>query len=414
MNSPEFDIICIGGGLAGASLAKVMAGRGYRVLVLERSTRFQDRVRGEATHPWGTWEAQQLGLYELIMASNGVEILRTDEVLAPGPVKARDNVAGTAFKLPRVCFCHATMQERLIEAAERAGAVVRRGVTLTGVEAGDLNASPSVTFSAGGASNRVTARMVVGADGRSSQARAWAGFGPGIRQDPPCLTMAGVLIGGTAVEHGASYAQINPARGRKVILLPQGDGRVRAYLSWHVVTGAARMQGASDFQRFLNECTALGTPGDYLARAVQEGPLASFECHETWVEHPYRAGVAIIGDAAANSDPTWGQGLALTLRDARTLAEQLCATDDWDAAGHAWAREHDRYSDVIHMVNNWYAELFMDPTPEGEAKRRRALPRIAEDPTRIPQHHFGGPDLLWRPDMRDRFFGRDPLKEERL
>lgn len=404
--APEFDLVCIGGGLAGASLAKVMATRGYRVLILERTTRFHDRVRGEATHPWGTWEAVQLGLLELMMSSAGMEIARTDEVLAPGPVKPRDNIAGTAFKLPRVCFCHADLQERLIAAAEQAGAAVLRGVSVTSVELSGNNAPPAVTYATAGASQRVTARLIVGADGRSSQVRVWAGFGPRIHHDPPCLIMAGVLLSGTPVEHGASYAQINPAAGRKVILLPQGDGRVRAYLAWHVATGAPRLQGPADFHRFLADCIAMGTPPEYLVGAAQAGPLATFDCAETWVEHPYKDGIAIIGDAAANSDPTWGQGLALTMRDARTLADALCQNDDWDAAGHAWARQHDRYSDCIHAINNWYAELFMDPTPEGEAKRRRALPRIAEDPARVPQHHFAGPDLPWAPaEMRARFFG---------
>jgi menaquinone-9 beta-reductase len=406
MNSrADFDVICVGGGLAGASLAKAMAERGYRVLVLERTTRFQDRVRGEATHPWGTWEAQQLGLYELMMSSNGMEIARTDEVLAPGPMKPRDNVAGTLFKLPRICFSHADMQELLAQSAEKAGATMLRGASVVAIEPRTCNSSLSVTYSTAGVSRRATARLLVGADGRSSQVRAWAGLAERIRHDPPCLIMAGVLLNGTPVEMGASYAQINPAKGRKVILLPQGDGRVRAYLAWHVSTGAPRLQGAGDFARFLNECLAMGTPADYLAGAAQAGPLATFDCNETWVEHPYKDGVAVIGDAAANSDPTWGQGLALTMRDARTLAEALCATDDWEAAGDAWAREHDRYSDLIREVNNWYAELFMDPTPAGEAKRHRALPLLAEDPTRIPQHHFAGPDLPCEPGMRARFFG---------
>jgi flavin-dependent dehydrogenase len=55
--NPEFDLICVGGGLAGSALARTMAERGFRVLVLERTAEFRDRVRGEATHPWGTWEA---------------------------------------------------------------------------------------------------------------------------------------------------------------------------------------------------------------------------------------------------------------------------------------------------------------------------------------------------------------------
>jgi 2-polyprenyl-6-methoxyphenol hydroxylase-like FAD-dependent oxidoreductase len=219
--------------------------------------------------------------------------------------------------------------------------------------------------------------------------------------------MAGVLISGTAVEHGASYAQINPAKGRKVILLPQGDGRVRAYLSWHIATGAGRLQGAGAMGRFVEECLAMGTPPEYFAGAQQAGPLACFDCHETWVEHPYKDGVAVIGDASASSDPTWGQGLALTLRDVRTLADALTANDDWDAECHAWAREHDRYHGVIREVNNCYADLFMDPTADGDARRRRALPRIAEDPSRVPQHHFAGPDLRAASDLRTRFLGED-------
>ena len=49
----RYDLIVIGGGLAGAALARAMAAGGARVLVLERELRFRDRVRGEGMHPWG-------------------------------------------------------------------------------------------------------------------------------------------------------------------------------------------------------------------------------------------------------------------------------------------------------------------------------------------------------------------------
>jgi menaquinone-9 beta-reductase len=62
---------------------------------------------------------------------------------------------------------------------------------------------------------------------------------------------------------------------------------------------------------------------------------------ETWVDNPYRDGLALIGDAAGSSDPTLGQGLSLTVRDVRVLSEKLIASPDWDAAGRAYAREHD-------------------------------------------------------------------------
>jgi menaquinone-9 beta-reductase len=65
------------------------------------------------------------------------------------------------------------MQEVLLTAAEHAGAEVRRGVTVQGVDPG----APAFVIAAGGKnSERISARLVVGADGRSSQTRKWAGF----------------------------------------------------------------------------------------------------------------------------------------------------------------------------------------------------------------------------------------------
>jgi 2-polyprenyl-6-methoxyphenol hydroxylase-like FAD-dependent oxidoreductase len=49
---------------------------------------------------------------------------------------------------------------------------------------------------------------------------------------------------------------------------------------------------------------------------------------ETWVEHPYSGGVALIGDAADASDPRCVQGLSITTRDVRVLSEMLNATSD--------------------------------------------------------------------------------------
>jgi hypothetical protein len=43
-----------------------MAKAGARVLVVERETRFQDRVRGEFMEPWGVAETRRLGIYDAI------------------------------------------------------------------------------------------------------------------------------------------------------------------------------------------------------------------------------------------------------------------------------------------------------------------------------------------------------------
>src|SRR5262245_808919 len=97
----------------------------------------------------------------------------------------------------------------------------------------------------------------------------------------------------------------------------------------------------------------------------------------------YRDGIALVGDAAATSDPSEGDGESLALR---VLRDASCADHDWDAAGHTYAAEHDRYYGVIHTVTRWKKDLFFDLGPEGEARRARALPLVQQDRTRIPDH----------------------------
>src|SRR5262245_37584493 len=62
----QFDLIVVGGGIAGSSLAARMAAAGARVLVLERDIQFTDRVRGEAIQPWGVAEARKLGVAQIL------------------------------------------------------------------------------------------------------------------------------------------------------------------------------------------------------------------------------------------------------------------------------------------------------------------------------------------------------------
>ena len=65
----EYDIITVGGGLAGSAVAKVMASRGASVLLVERETRFKDRIRGEALMPSGVDETRRIGVYDALRAS---------------------------------------------------------------------------------------------------------------------------------------------------------------------------------------------------------------------------------------------------------------------------------------------------------------------------------------------------------
>jgi menaquinone-9 beta-reductase len=66
------DVITVGGGLAGSALATGLARTGHKGLVLERETRFKDRVRGENMLPWGVAAARRWGLVDDLFAAAGL------------------------------------------------------------------------------------------------------------------------------------------------------------------------------------------------------------------------------------------------------------------------------------------------------------------------------------------------------
>ena len=401
MASGTYDIVIVGGGLGGSALALAMAEHGARVLVLERESHFRDRVRGEGMHAWGVPEARALGIYERLRETCGVEVRWWDTYLRADQIDHRDFPATTPHHSPLFGFYHPEMQEVLLTAATQAGAEVRRGTSVREVKPGGV---PSVVLEHEGRVEEAHARLVVGADGRNSLVRTGVGFP--VQHDPAWRLFAGVLLENSPLSPDAWHEVLDPDRGQVVFLCPVGRGRVRAYFGYPKDTHR-RFQGAADLPRLVEESVRTGAAAEIYAEARAIGPLATFEADDTWVEHPYRAGVVLIGDAAATTDPTIGQGMSLTLRDARVLRDQLLSHDDWDAAGHRYAEHHDQAYAVIHTVEGWLKDLLLETGPDAEARRARALPLIGQDGTRMPDLFGLGPDVPIGETVRRRFFGEE-------
>ena len=363
--------------LAGATLAKGLAERGVRVLVLERETEFKDRVRGEQMHPWGVAEAKALGIYDRLIEAGGHQTRYWTTWLDGVSALRRDLDATTPHGVGSFNVYHPAMQATLLTQAAESGAEVRRGVRVEGVEPG---ISPRVTARSNGRTETLQARLVVAADGRGSQARSWGEFQ--VNRDPERLIIAGTIVANTPLPDDSVHLFVSPSA--TTLWAPLGDGRARTYFIYSKSHGERPFSGPDRVPTFLSACRQTGVPDEWLDGAELPGPLAQFNGADHWVTNPTRKGLALVGDAAACSDPSWGTGLSLTLLDVRHLRDALLATDDWDRATADYAKAHDDYYGVLHQIEGWMADLIWDEGSEADTRRERAMPRLLSDPTGLP------------------------------
>lgn len=188
--------------------------------------------------------------------------------------------------------------------------------------------------------------------GRNPSLRAQLGFNV-LRGAIP-LRLSGVWLSRlpSEVDRTVAYVANDVSTGAVAAFFPQHGDRARAYFGFHPQK-CSRLQGEGDFARFRQMFTATAGKAIPFGDAKPSEPLASFECADVWVEHPYRDGVALAGDAASSNDPSWGQGLSLAFRDARVLSDELLAGADWDASANRYPARHDADYSAVRKVSGW-------------------------------------------------------------
>lgn len=370
MTDEAFDVVVVGGGLAGCAAASVLARAGLEVLVVEREERFHDRVRGEWLAPWGILELDGLGLRAVAESVPRVDLITRhvgyDESISPDD--AEEQVLDIAALIPGggcLSIGHPQFQDAMLANAEREQATVRRGVSDVVVTPGS---SPSVAYRRAGQDHTATCRLVVAADGRESAIRRSLGIE--LHSTPAQVTMAGILVDDTH-DWPAGQQALGVEGDFNFLVFPQADGRARLYGAWDA-GNPHRFTGPGREQRFLESfrLSCLPVPGA-LADATPVGPLAGCPMTDTWTDDVAVDGIVLIGDAAGWSDPVIGQGMSVSFRDVRMITDVMTIGSDWSPG----AFEPYRAERTERMRRLRFASagsyLFNGFGPEAMAKRCR-------------------------------------------
>jgi menaquinone-9 beta-reductase len=386
------EVVVVGGGIGGATLAFALAHAGVGVTVLEASTEFADRVRGESMQAWGVKEARDLRV-EQVLLNAGAHITPLWKQYLEGAGDVGD--IPMAMMIPDIPgslnLRHPDACQAVLDAATDAGATVVRGVRDIVLAAGS---PPRVTYTTNGQETELRSTLVVGADGRASTVRKQAGIT--LDRQEPISYIAGLLVDG--LDGVPDDHDVVAGEGDVFFLVfHQGGGRARVYLCTGL-SGQHRFSGRTGAEQFLAACNVSCYPwSEQVMAATPAGPCATYAGDDTWTDAPFADGVVLIGDAAGYNDPIIGQGLSLALRDARIVRDLILDGARQSAAFGPYGEERASRMEHVRFIADVLAVAQAEDADNRSARRVMLAEKMAAmDPEIFPLmlSAFAGPETI--------------------
>jgi 2-polyprenyl-6-methoxyphenol hydroxylase-like FAD-dependent oxidoreductase len=306
---PEIDVLVVGAGPTGLTLAGSLVQRGVRVTVIDRLAEGANTSRAAVVHARTLETLEPLGVTPRLVA-RGVKASRftirdRDRVLVP----VRFDKLPTAYPYT-LMISQATTESVLLQRLTELGGSVVRPRTLAALR--QVANGVDAELDDG---QVLRARYVVGADGMHSVVRDEAGIGFSGAAYGESFVLADVQLAG-GVPHDEVVLYFSPAGLVVVAPLPGGVHRVVA-----TVSEAPEQPDARFVQALLDERAAEHCP----VRVTRLVWSSRFRVHHR-VADRYRAGrIVLAGDAAHVHSPAGGQGMNTGIQDGVALADALVA-----------------------------------------------------------------------------------------
>ncbi len=314
----DHDVLVVGGGMVGLTLAAALGGAGLRVRVVDREAvawttdpGFDGRASAIAAGSRAVLDA--IGAWS-DMAGDAGPILEIRVTDGASPLflhyDFRDIGEGPLGHIVENRHIRRALLRRIaaLESVDLTG-----GHTVEAIDRGSLRAEARLDDG-----TVITARLVVAADGRNSPTREAAGIGvTSWRYD-----QTGIVC---TVAHARPHLGIAQERflpsGPFAILPMTGD---RSSIVWTERADLAPRLLALDDAAFAAELARRF--GDYLGALEVVGPRFSYPLSLAHAERYIDNRLALVGDAAHAMHPIAGQGFNIGVRDVAALAETIVDT----------------------------------------------------------------------------------------
>jgi len=303
--------------MVGAALALALAQAGFAVAVVESNAapvwRSEDEIdlRVVALAPSSIALLARVGVWDAIARARACAYrrMRVWDALAPGELTfdaADDGESALGFIVENRLIQHVLWQA--IQADARIALHCPARVVATAVEADRR----TLSFDDG---SRLSARLVVAADGADSALRGLLGIGTDDRGYAQRAVVAHVTT--ERPHEDTAWQRFLPSA--TLAFLPLSDGQPLSSIVWSVPDAEAQRLLALDDATFRAE---LGAAFDFrLGAIVASTARAAFPLRLRLAERYLAPRCALIGDAAHVVHPLAGQGVNLGLRD----VDELCA-----------------------------------------------------------------------------------------
>jgi flavin-dependent dehydrogenase len=318
------DVLIVGAGPAGSIAALMLARAGVNVRLIDRATFPRDKLCGDTVNPGTLALLDQLDLGERIRLA-GRSVTGMTVTGPNGATVAGDYPYGfTGTALTRREF-----DRHLLDAAIAAGATFDDGVRVRAAAPGGDGRVGQVLVRAGATDHAITARVVIGADGRASRVAASLGISSFAAQPRRWAFgayfegVAGLTARGEMHVRRDGYMGIAPLAGgiANVCCVRELDDRAASLvrLAGAVLTRTAPRQL---FERVIAGVIAKDPElCDRFARAARVSDVTVLGPLAVDARAAGCPGLLLAGDAAGFVDPMTGDGLRFAVRGGILAAE---------------------------------------------------------------------------------------------